>query len=129
MAMEITFPGGVAVNALYKGFTIQTDQPERHGGGNAAPAPFDLFLSSIGTCAGFYALRFCQERQIDTADLRVTLDTTKDPETKRIATVRIEIKLPAGFPEKYHKAILRSVDQCSVKQHILEAPKFEVVAV
>jgi ribosomal protein S12 methylthiotransferase accessory factor len=127
--MEITFPGGVAVNALYKGFTIQTDQPERNGGANGAPAPFDLFLASIGTCAGFYALRFCQERQIDTSDLRVTLDTAKDPETKRIAAVRIEIKLPAAFPEKYQKAILRSVDQCSVKQHILEAPKFEVVTV
>jgi len=129
MAMEITFPGGVAVNALYKGFTIQTDQPERNGGNNAAPAPFDLFLASIGSCAGFYALRFCQERQIDTSDLRVSLDTTKDPETKRIAKVRIEIQLPAAFPEKYQKAILRSVDQCSVKQHILEAPKFEVVTV
>ena len=32
MAMEITFPGGKKVDALFKGFTIQTDQLERDGG-------------------------------------------------------------------------------------------------
>jgi ribosomal protein S12 methylthiotransferase accessory factor len=129
MAMEITFPGGAAVNAEFKGFTIQTDQPEKNGGKNTAPAPFDLFLASIGTCAGFYAVRFCQERQIDTAGLRVTLDTAKNPETHRVDTVSLRIQLPPGFPEKYRAAILRSVDQCSVKKHILEPPKFDVQTV
>jgi len=50
--MEIVFPGGKKVDALYKGFKIQTDQSERNGGEATAPVPFDLFLSSIGTCAG-----------------------------------------------------------------------------
>ena len=129
MAMEITFPGGVAVNALYKGFTIQTDQPERHGGGNAAPAPFDLFLSSIGTCAGFFALRFCQERKIDTADLRVTLDAPRNPETKLVETLSVRIHLPKGFPDKYRAAILRTVDQCTVKRNMLTPPQFDVQAI
>lgn len=129
MAMEMTFPGGVAVHARYKGFTIATDQPEKNGGGNAAPAPFDLFLASLGTCAGFFALRFCQERQLDTDGLRVTLDTERKPEGHGIAKVRLEVTLPPGFPEKYRKAILRAVDQCSVKRHILEPPEFEVVTV
>jgi ribosomal protein S12 methylthiotransferase accessory factor len=127
MSMEITFPGGVAVNALYKGYTIVTDQAERNGGKGSAPAPFDLFLASIGTCAGFFALRFCQEREIDTAALKVTMDADRDPETKRVAKVQIAIGLPPGFPEKYRKAIVRAVDQCSVKRHILEPPEFEVV--
>ncbi|GAB4258366.1 MAG: OsmC family protein [Deferrisomatales bacterium] len=126
MAMEITFPGGLAVEAHYKGFTIRTDQPERGGGGNTAPAPFDLFLASIGTCAGFFALRFCQERGIDTQGLALTLDTEKAPDGHRIAAVRLELRLPRSFPEKYRKAILRAVDQCTVKRHILEPPAFEV---
>lgn len=127
MAMEITFPGGVAVNALYKGFTIATDQPEKAGGKNSAPAPFDLFMASIGTCAGFFALRFCQERELPIEGLKVSLDTERDPESHRIAKIRIRIDLPEGFPEKYRKAIVRAVDQCTVKRHILEPPQFEVV--
>lgn len=129
MAMEITFPGGVAVNALHKGFTIATDQPEKAGGANSAPTPFNLFLASIGTCAGFFALRFCQEREIDTSDLKVTMDTERDPEAHRISKIRIEIQLPKNFPEKYQKAILRAVDQCTVKRHIVEPPEIEVATV
>ena len=127
--MEITFPGGVSVNALYKGFTIRSDQPEKSGGANAAPSPFDLFLGSIGTCAGFFALRFCQERQIDTAGLRLTMDVERDEERHRVSKLKIRIHLPKDFPEKYHKPIIRAVDQCAVKRHIMEPPEFEVETV
>jgi ribosomal protein S12 methylthiotransferase accessory factor len=96
------------------------------GGGGTAPSPFDLFLCSIGACAGFYAMRFCQERQIDSSDLKVALAFDRNPDSKRVDSIRIEVKLPAGFPEKYHQAIVRTIDQCTVKRHILEPPKFEV---
>ncbi|MDA8242639.1 MAG: osmotically inducible protein OsmC, partial [Elusimicrobia bacterium] len=56
--MEITFPGGKKVNALWHGFEIATDQPKSSGGDNSAPAPFDLFLASLGTCAGIFVLGF-----------------------------------------------------------------------
>ncbi|HSG40797.1 MAG TPA: OsmC family protein [Thermoanaerobaculia bacterium] len=127
MNMQITFPGGLAVNAAFKGFTVLTDQKVENGGGGTAPEPFDMFLASLGTCAGFYALRFCQQREIDTEGLGLTLATEKDPEGKRLALVRLEIELPAGFPEKYREAIIRAVDQCAVKRHIVEPPRFEVV--
>jgi len=52
MEMEITFPGGKKVNSTYKGFTVETDQPKDEGGDGSAPEPYDLFLSSIGTCTG-----------------------------------------------------------------------------
>ena len=129
MSMEIRFPGGVAVTAQHNGFTIATDQPEANGGADSAPSPFDLFLASLGTCAGFFALRFCQQRDIGTAGLRLTLDSERDHEAHRTTGVRIQIHLPKGFPEKYRKAIVGATDQCSVKRHILEPPAFEVVAV
>ena len=65
MDMKVYFPGGKRVYADYGGFTIATDQPARGGGDDSAPAPFDLFLASIGTCAGIYALGFMQQRGID----------------------------------------------------------------
>jgi uncharacterized OsmC-like protein len=60
MDMKIYFPGNKRVYANYGGFTIETDQPARGGGDDSAPAPFDLFLASIGTCAGIYALNSMQ---------------------------------------------------------------------
>jgi len=126
--MNITFPGGYAVEGAYKGFTIRTDQPEKAGGNNTAPSPYDMFLFSLGTCAGYFALRFCRERELSIEGLGVQLKTERNPEKHLLSRVKIDIRLPEGFPEKYRKAILRAVDQCTVKRTLLDPPEFEVVA-
>src|SRR5512135_1922233 len=126
MELEVTFPGGVAVEAHGGGFTVRTDQPVESGGENTAPSPFSLFFASLATCAGFYALRFCQVRQIDTKGLGLAMKVERSDEG-RIATIRIELKLPPDFPEKYKGAIVRAVDGCTVKRTVLDPPKFEIV--
>ena len=124
--MDITFPGGVKVNAEFNGFTVYTDQPERNGGENSAPAPFDLFLASLGTCAGFFALRFCQQRELPTEGMSVSLETRRNPETKQLEHIELLLRLPNGFPEKYRNAILRATDQCAVKKLLMAPPEIEV---
>ena len=125
MTMSISFPGGVAVDATFNGNTVHTDQP-RPLGEDAAMSPFDLFLASIGTCMGFYALRFCQERGLSTDGLALTLDSVRDQERKLVATLKIALQLPRDFPEKYVEPMRRAVDHCAVKRHLLEPPAFEV---
>ena len=85
---------------------------------------FDLFLASVGTCAGYYVMSFCQKRDISVEDIRVLLKTEGE---KRVDKIRIEVILPASFPEKYKEAVIKSVDSCAVKKHIIEPPDFEVV--
>ncbi len=126
--MEVIFPGGVRVDALHHGLRIRTDQPAMQGGEGTAPSPFDLFLASIGTCAGFYALRFCQQRNLDTDGLGVSLEFEKEGEGKNVSVVRIAIALPPAFPERYREALFRAVDQCTVKRHLAQPPRFEVTA-
>ena len=128
MEMTITFPGGVAVDAEYGNYTIRTDQPQAGGGEGAAPAPFDLYLASLGTCAGFFALRFCQQRELDSTGLRLTLTMERDPEKRLPKKIALRIHLSEGFPEKYTRAIIRATDQCAVKRSILDPPEFEVTA-
>jgi len=123
--IAVSFPGGVAVEADVKGHKVRTDQPPPLGGGTAV-SPFDLFLASIATCMGFYALRFCQERGIATEGLGLSLETVSDEAKKRIATIRVALTLPPGFPERYGDAIRRAVDQCAVKKQMFEPPAFEL---
>ncbi|MCK7524044.1 MAG: hypothetical protein MZV64_43665 [Ignavibacteriales bacterium] len=47
--------------------------------------------------------------------------------SKMIDKVTISLGLPAGFPEKYKFALVKAVDHCTVKAHILRAPQFEIV--
>jgi ribosomal protein S12 methylthiotransferase accessory factor len=123
--MNVSFPGGVAVEARFRDHTVLTDQPSPVGA-NSAMSPFDLFLASIATCMGFYALRFCQERDIPTEGLDLQLNPVRDPERKRVAKIEVQVKAPHGFPEKYRAALLRAVDLCAVKRHLHEPPSFEI---
>ena len=126
MDMMITFPGGKKVNAVYNGFTHKTDQPLADGGENSAPQPFDLFLVSLGTCAGIYVLSFCQKRGIDTSAIELRQSMDADPRTHLIGQVNIEIILPATFPEKYRAAVIQAAQLCTVKMHLENPPKFNL---
>ena len=120
MTMHIGFPGGSEVDAAYKGFVIHT-----HGGGSSAPTPFDLFLSALGSCAGYYALAFCRERALPTAGLALSLDFERAADGKTLSGVRIAVELPDAFPAKYRAALLRAVDTCAVKRALEAPPHFE----
>jgi len=124
--MIIVFPGGKKVDAHYKGFKIETDQSERSGGKGSAPAPFDLFITSIGTCAGIYVLSFCQERNIPTHNIKLVLRTERNHETRMIARIEIEIQLPPEFPEKYKRAVVKAAELCTVTRHLYNPPVFDV---
>jgi len=126
MDMHITFPGGKKVNAEYNGFVHKTDQPLAGGGENSAPSPFELFLASLGTCAGFYVLSFCQQRGIDPAAVELRQSMEHDPRTHLITKVNIEIILPAAFPEKYRAAVMQAAQLCAVKKHLENPPKFNL---
>jgi putative redox protein len=123
--MEVFFPGNKRVNARYKGFLIETDQPVESGGDGSAPAPFDLFMASIGTCAGIYMLSFLEQRGISTQGAGINLRSERDPETKLVSKITLELKLPPEFPDKYRDAVIRAAEQCAVKRHLDNPPAFE----
>ena len=129
MEMKISFPGGKKVNAEFDGMTVETDQPVKVGGDGTAPPPYQLFLASIGTCAGIYVLSFCQERKISTEGLEITqrMEFAQGlTGGTRLGRIVLEIRLPEGFPEKYVKAVEKVAGGCAVKKTILDPPEFEI---
>ena len=127
MEMKIVFPGNKKVDALYNGFRISTDQPAFGGGDGTAPAPFDLFLASLGTCAGIYVLGFCQQRGLPTEGIELTQNLEFDPVRRMVSKVHLSINVPPTFPEKYHDALIKSASLCAVKKHMEEPPEFNIV--
>lgn len=127
--LEVSFPGGKKVNARVGNFTIFTDQSAKAGGQASAPEPFDLFLASIATCAGVFALGFCQSRHIDSRGLGLRMECDKDPNNNLYTRMRFHLTLPADFPAKYRSGIEKAISLCTVKRHIAhpDVPAFEVV--
>jgi len=126
--MEITFPGGKKVSANWHGFEIATDQPAGGGGEGSAPTPFDLFLASLGTCAGIFVLGFIQSRGLSTEGLKIVQSMDWDPASHLMKKISFRIELPKGFPEKYKDAVIKSAEQCLVKRTLHAPPAFEITA-
>lgn len=124
--MEITFDGGKVITAHLNGHTIRTDQPIQGGGTNTAPAPYDLFLASIGTCAGIYVKSFCDQRGISTEGMKIVQSLEFDPVKRIPSVIKLDIQVPAGFPEKYKDAMINVAELCAVKKTINNAPGFEI---
>jgi ribosomal protein S12 methylthiotransferase accessory factor len=122
MEMLIDFPRGSRVDAHFGTFTVQTDQPPEA----SAPSPFELFLASIGTCAGIYVLGFCQQRGLPTAGLRIVERVNHSPVTGMVETIGLEIQVPADFPDKYRDSLIRSAELCAVKKHLEKPPQFKI---
>ena len=125
--LKVVFGDNYRIDVDYKGYVVKTDQPVRDGGDGTAPSPFDYFLVSLAACAGFYALAFCRERKIPVEGLGVTMSPERGEVSKMIDKVTISLDLPPHFPEKYKVALVKAVDHCTVKAHILRAPQFEIV--
>ena len=121
MEMIIDFPGGSRVDAHFDAFTVATDQPPAA----SAPSPFEVFLSSIGTCAGIYVLGFCQQRGLPTNGLRI-VERIHSGADGMVEKIDLEIQVPISFPEKYYDSLIRSAELCKVKKQLAKPPKFEI---
>jgi putative redox protein len=125
--MEIVFEGGKVVTALSHGHIIKTDQPVHSGGQDSAPSPYELFLASIGTCSGLYVKSFCDNRNIPVNNIRIVQTAEFDEETGLPTNIKLDIKLPPDFPEKYREAVISVAELCKVKKTMEDPPVFEVV--
>jgi ribosomal protein S12 methylthiotransferase accessory factor len=126
MELTIDFPGGACVDAHFGPYTVKTDQPPSGGGEGSAPTPFDLFLSSIGTCAGIYVLGFCKQRNLPTEGVRIIEHVHRNPQSGMVEKIGLEIQVPPSFPQKYYDSLVRSAELCAVKKHLEHPPSFDI---
>lgn len=126
MEITVSFPGGKKVDATVRGQLVRTDQPRSSGGDGSAPSPYDLFLASLATCAGFYVLSFLQSRNLPVEGVGLRQLHEFDPVTHALKRVSLLIELPPDVPEKYHGAIVRAASQCAVKRALESPPELEV---
>ncbi|HMX19129.1 MAG TPA: OsmC family protein [Anaerolineales bacterium] len=123
MEMLIDFPGGLRVDAHFRGHTIATDQPPA----DSAPMPFEVFLASIGTCAGIYVLGFCRQRNLPTDGIHIIQRNHANPMNGMVSEIDLEIQVPPSFPAQYYDALVRSAELCKVKKTLENPPTFNVM--
>lgn len=125
--IEITFSGKTKIDAKIGNHIIKTDQPINQGGEDTAPSPYELFLASLGTCAGIYIKMFCDKRNISTDNIKLTEKVEFDKITGLASNIVYDIYLPSDFPEQYKEALVSVVNLCKVKKQMMNPPEFNIV--
>ncbi len=126
---KVTFPGNKKIDVAFNKFIIKTDQAKESGGDESAPEPFDVFIASIGTCAGIYAKSFCDVRKLSTDNMHIFIDVLFVEGQKLMEQVTITLHVNQGFPEKYIKPIIKSMNGCAVKNQLHPDIKVNTTAV
>ena len=115
---KITFPGNKKIDVAFDKFKIQTDQAKENGGDETAPEPFDVFISSIGACAGIYAKSFCDVRKLSTDNMYILVNVALTEGKKLMDKIDVTLYVNQKFPEKYIKAVIKAIDTCAVKNQL-----------
>ena len=90
----VTGESGYAQKITAAGHELASDEPERRGGTNTGPAPFDLMLSSIGACTAITLRMYSERKQwkLGTIEVRTRLLQNGDE------PIRIERKIFVSEP-------------------------------
>ena len=90
-------------------------------------SPFLIFLATAGMCSAVFVQAFMSQRGMSVNDIKIIQKMNYNQFTNQVSDIDIHIDLPESFPEKYKSAIVNVVNQCPVKQHLLEPPTFNVL--
>lgn len=83
---------GYAQQITTSGHHLQADEPEKRGGTNTGPSPFELLLSSLGACTAVTLRMYADKKQWTLGSIDVKLRLLKDGDE----APRIERKISLG---------------------------------
>jgi putative redox protein len=102
------------------------DQPENNGGSDAGMTPPELFLASIATCAGYYAIQYLKARNLPQDGLSVRVSAEKAMQPARLGAIRIEMEAPGADDERQHAGLVRAIEKCLIHNTLLHTPTIEI---
>ncbi len=125
-SMEITWIKGVQLDVKVRGHRILTDQPLDEGGTDEGMTPVEMLVASLGSCIGYFAVRFFQRHKFETAGLRVAMEWGYAEQPHRIGSLAAHVHLPVKLDSMMRDRLQKVLEGCTVHNSIQIAPKIEV---
>ena len=126
MEVSVEHLGSVQFEVRARSHVIVSDQPVENFGHDEGMTPPELFLASLGACAGFYAAQYLRKHRLATegTKVRVTADKVKDP--ARIDNFQIEVEVPADLSAEHRAGAEAAVHHCLIHNTLLYPPKITI---
>lgn len=126
MEVLIEHLGSVQFRVQARQHEIFSDQPPENGGFDEGMTPPELFLASLGACAGFYAAQYLKKRKLASEGTRVRVTAEKLLGPARLDNFRIEVEVPLGIDEEHRKGVEDAVHHCLIHNTLLHSPKIAI---
>ncbi len=134
MEVRIEHLGAMQFEIKAREHSIHSDQPVESGGYDEGMTPPELFLASLGACAGFYAAQYLKKHNLaqEGTLVRVTAEKAKlplDPATgfptpgARLDNFRIEVETPVPLTDAQRSGVDDAVHHCLIHNTLLYPPK------
>lgn len=105
---KVFWEGGLKTRSIIRGFEVETDKPKSSFGTNTAPAPLEVFISSIGACLlSTFAWSVLKSRiTIQDCTVDITAYTDENIKTEKVSKARIILTVWADKNDK------KKLEQC-----------------
>ncbi len=122
--MEVTVEhlGAVQFAIKAREHHIVSDQPTENGGFDEGMTPPELFLSSLGSCAGFYAAQYLRKKGLATEGTVVRVSADKATNPARLDNFKIEVDVPVSVDEEHRKGVEEAVHHCLIHNTLQHPP-------
>ena len=117
---------GVRFEVEARGHRLVSDQPAENGGSDAGMTPPELFLASIGTCAGFYVVQYLKAKNLPQEGLQVRVTAEKATQPARLGSIRIDVEAPGAEDERHRAGLVRAVEKCLIHNTLLHPPAIDI---
>ena len=130
-------PGEVLISELDKKFLrgmfsdnhrLMADEPEKYGGSNLGPTPYDLLLMSLGACTSMTLRMYASRKKLPLDDVDVTLvhervhaDDCAECDQK-IERLTRRITLYGDLTDEQRQSLLVIADKCPVHRTLESDP-------
>lgn len=105
--------------------TLISDQPPENGGHDEGMTPPEFFLSSLGSCAAFYAVAYLRKKGLPQAvSVRVTADKAGPP--ARLDNFHIEVDVPIELSETDRAGVNQAVHHCLIHATLMHSPTVNI---
>jgi len=125
-SLSVTWVDGVQLAVDVRRHRLLVDQPVEEGGRDEGMTPVELLIASLGSCIGYFAVRFCQRHQLATEGLRVRMTWDYAERPHRVGSMAAHVQLPMALEPLLQDRLQQVLEGCTVHKTIEITPKISV---